>query len=47
MAAIADEVLELVVTGDGTRPPLYCLNPSIYPSLFWDIAEKHALPADA
>lgn len=47
VAAIADEVLELFVTGGGARPPLYCLRPDIYPSLFWEIAEKHARPADA
>lgn len=45
VAAIADEVLELFVTGPG-RPPLHCLQPDIYPDLFRDIAERHALPAD-
>lgn len=45
VAAIADEVLELFVTDGGTRPPLYCLRPGIYPALFWDIAERHASSA--
>jgi len=44
--AIADEVLELFVTGGG-RGVYRCLAPDIYPALFWDIAEKYALPADA
>ena len=43
--AIADEVLELFVTGD--LGVYHCLKPDIYPSLFWDIAEKHARPADS
>ena len=45
VAAIADEVLELFVTGGG-RSVYYCFRPDIYPDLFWDIAERHALPAD-
>ena len=44
--AIADEVLELFVTGGG-RGVYHCLKPDIYPALFRDIAEKYALPADA
>ena len=43
--AIADEVLELYVFEGGF---VYrCLRPDICPSLFWKIAEKHALPADS
>lgn len=45
--AIAGEVLELLIIDDGARPPLYGLDPTIYPDLFWDIAEKHARPADS
>lgn len=45
VAAIADEVLELFVTGGGFA--YHCLRPDIYPSLFREIAEKHARPADA
>ena len=44
--AIADEVLELFVTGGGWGV-YHCLRPDIYPSLFWKIAEKHARPADS
>ena len=44
--AIADEVLELFVTGGG-RGAYHCLNPDIYPALLWDITEEYALPADA
>lgn len=47
VAAIADEVLELLVTGGGARPPLYGLRPDIYPSLLRDIFERHARPADS
>lgn len=47
VAAIADEVLGLFVTWDGLRPPLYGLRADIYPSLFQDIAERHARPADS
>lgn len=38
--AIADETLELFISPG--RPVCYCLRPDIYPSLFWDIAERHA-----
>ena len=44
--AIADEVIELFLTGGG-RGVYHCLRPDIYPALFWDIAEKYARPADA
>ena len=42
--AIADEVLELYVFEGGFV--YHCLQPDIYPDLFRDIAERHALPAD-
>lgn len=43
--AIADEVLELYVFEGGF---VYrCPRPDIYPSLFWEIAEKHARPSDS
>ena len=42
--AIADKVLETVVRPNGLA--CYGLAPDIYPSLFWDIAEQHARPAE-
>ena len=43
--AIADEVLELFVLGGCVV--YHCLQPDIYPALFWDIVEQHARPADS
>lgn len=43
--AIADEVLELFVTGGGWGV-YHCLKPDIYPDLFEEIVERHARPAD-
>lgn len=40
IGAIADETLEMFITKGGMV--CYCLIPDIYPSLFWDIAERHA-----
>lgn len=40
--AIAAEVLGLFVTGSGCVV-YHCLKPGIYPSLFREIAERHAL----
>ena len=43
--AIADEVLDLYVFEGGL---VYrCLRPDVCPALFWEIAEKHARPADS
>lgn len=38
--AIADETIEMFITEGGMV--CYCMSPDIYPSLFWDIAERHA-----
>lgn len=43
--AIADEVLELFVTGGGWGV-YHCLKPDIYPALFRYIAGQHARRAD-
>lgn len=42
--AIADKVIETVVRPYGLV--CYGLSPEIYPSLFRDIAEQHARPAE-
>lgn len=42
--AIAEETIEPFIPY-GSGPVCYGLIPDIYPSLFWDIAERHARPA--
>lgn len=46
VAAIADEVLEMFVTGGGYGV-YHCLKPDIYPDLLRDIFERHARPANS
>ena len=43
--AIADETTTTTATVGGQ--PRYCLDPTIYPGLFWEIVERHARPAVA
>lgn len=44
ISAIADETIGLFVSLG--RPVCYVLRPDIYPSLFQDICEQHARPAE-
>lgn len=43
--AIAEEALELFIPY-GSGPACYGLSPDIYPSLFQEICEEHARPAE-
>lgn len=44
--AIADETIERFVSPGEAGLSLYCLAPDVYPALFREICEEHALPSE-